>query len=127
MALLTTLARVKAVAAGDAKIQALVDGSDLVTIVFERVALEVTEATFGNRTQMAQDYYAAHLFSMQTRSPSGSGLVTSQSVGGVSVGKSYPWVSEKSSLGATIYGQEYQRIINYTIPAVRVYRPNAVR
>lgn len=121
MTALTTIAKIKAVARGEPKIQELAEDDALVTLVLDEVDKLVDVDRFGTLTEMAQTYLAAHLLSQALNDPGGRGPLSSESVGGVSQSWTLPYLNNYSVLGATQYGMMYREIVARRItPAIAV-------
>ena len=125
MAALTTLDNIKAITQDDANIQALVGTEDVVTLVLNDVDKRVTEGVFGTATEQAQRYLAAHLLSLAFQPVGGRGPLSSESIGGVSVSYTLPYLNQKTVLGSTQYGLMYMEIRNMVSAPVAIVFPEA--
>lgn len=123
MALLTSLARVKAIAANDTFIQALEGTDPIVGQVLVYVTKHVSESHFGIHAQEAQDYLAAHMLSMSGQPNGGRGPLSSRSVGGINTSFTLPYLNRTTVLGATQYGNRYIDIRNAKTMPFRVIIP----
>ena len=120
MAILTSLARVQAIAADDSFIQGLTGADPIVNQALNYVDVQVQESHFGIRTQQAQDYLAAHFMSMAGQANGGRGPLSSRTVGGVTTGFTLPYLNRTTVLGATQYGNMYIDIRDAVTAAFRV-------
>jgi hypothetical protein len=76
------------------------------------VDTQLAETKLGTRYFQACRYLAAHLGTLVKRGATGAGgVVSSESVGAVSVSYSVPSSSSDDGLGATVWGMQYKRII----------------
>lgn len=126
MALLTSLARVQAIASTDGFIQGLTGGSPIVSQVFGYVTNHVKEPHFGARTQEAQDYLATHMLSMAGQPNGGRGPLSARTVGGINTAFTLPYLNRKSVLGATQYGNHYIEVRRSITMPFRVITPSGV-
>lgn len=110
MALQTSLQKIKDIARGDQAIQCLSDDDPLVSLVLNDVALWVDENRFGNFTEMAQRYAAAHFLAQANTNEGGKGPISSESIGGISQTFTLPYLNQKTVLAATQYGLHYLEI-----------------
>lgn len=89
------------------------------TRIIDLAKLRVSEKVFGELTELATAYLAAHMLTMRTRSGAG-GAVSSESEGSLS--RSYTASSDKSLLASTSYGQEYIALRNtFVVPVISGY------
>lgn len=119
----TTLERVKAVAQDDANIQALTGNETVWEIILEDVQRECVEDVFGDDTEQAQRYLAAHRLATAFQPNGGRGPVSSVSVGGISQSFTLPYLNRKDDLGSTQYGMKFIQIRDRNIAAWRVAIP----
>ncbi len=110
----TTLANIKLIAKSDAGIQALSDSDPEVVLVLNDVAFWITEAKFGEATEIAQRYAAAHFLTMENIPVGGRGPLSSENVGGVSQSFTLPYLNQKTVFGATQYGLMYMECYRRT-------------
>jgi Protein of unknown function (DUF4054) len=107
VAALTTLANIKAIAAGSEPIQGLHDGDVVVLLILDQVDKEVPESIFTTLTEPAQRYLAAHYLSQALQDAEGRGALSSESIGGISQSWTMPDLNIKGALGATQYGKQF--------------------
>jgi len=123
MAVLVTLAEVKAIALDDAFIQAIPDENDAtwvrVTAYVERV---VKEDPYGLLQADAQLYLIAHMLSMANQPVGGRGPLSSESVGGVAQSFTLPWLNRTTVLGGTQFGIMHLEIRNQVVMPFRVIK-----
>lgn len=115
MAALTTLANIKAIAQDDPNIQALTGTEDVVVQVLKDVDHFVKKAVWGDTTELAQRYLAAHLLSAAYLPVGGRGPLSSVSIGGVSRSFTLPYINQKTVLGSTQYGLMYMELRDMTV------------
>lgn len=118
-----TVADVKAIASGNAKIQALSGTEDIWALVFAEVEKTVTARIYGPLTFEAQLYLSAHLLTMALGPQYGQGQTSSESVGGVSRSTQAAWLTYKSALGSTAYGQRFLELRNGTVVPFMMVKP----
>lgn len=104
MTALATLADIKAIALTDTFIQGLAEDNATVVFCLNVVDSYVKQDLFGDLTQIAQTYAAAHLISMANQPTGGRGPVSSESIGGISRSYTLPWLNQKTNWGGTQYG-----------------------
>ncbi len=107
MALLTSLARVKALALGDSFIQGLTGADAVVSQVFGYVTNHVTDDPWGIHQQEAQDYLAAHLLSSAGQANGGQGPTSTETIGRITTGFTLPYLNRKEQMGMTQYGTRF--------------------
>lgn len=107
MAALTTLANIKAIAAGNASILALRETDAVVTLILDQVDREVPVSIFTTLTEPAQRYLAAHYLNQALQDAEGRGALSSESIGGVMQSWTMPDLNIKGALGATQYGKQF--------------------
>lgn len=122
----TTLERVKAVAQDDANIQALTTGDVVWQVILEDVQRECVEDVFGDDTEQAQRYLAAHRLATAYQPNGGRGPVSSVSVGGISQSFTLPYLNRKDDLGSTQYGMKFIQIRDRNIAAFRMVVPEDI-
>lgn len=122
-AALTTLVRIKLIAKDDAGIQALTDSDPEVVMVLEDVARHITVATFGNDTEAAQRYAAAHWLSIANQPVGGRGPLSSYNIGGISRSFTLPYLNQKTVWGATQYGLQFLEFLNRNVVPFHVFSP----
>lgn len=115
MAVLTTLAKIQLIAKDDAGIQALSASDPEVVQVLEDADLFVDGNLFGDYTEIAQRYIAAHFLSLANQPVGGRGPLSSESVGGVSQSFTLPYLNQKTVLGSTQYGLMYMELANRVV------------
>ena len=115
MAVLTTLAQIQLIAKDDAGIQALSASDPEVVQVLEDADLFVDGNLFGDYTEIAQRYIAAHFLSLANQPVGGRGPLSSESVGGVSQSFTLPYLNQKTVLGSTQYGLMYMELANRVV------------
>ncbi len=98
--------------------QDIADELDEFTSAQEKLVLDestrrVPENRFNTDTFDARRYYASHLASLMITNSAGQGTVSSESIGGVSVGMTMPVNNPdaKSTILETQYGRNYYRIM----------------
>ena len=101
---LTTLANIQAIAANDAFIQALTGSEDIVTLILADVARHITKEVYGDDTEPAQRYCAAHWLSLSNQPVGGRGPLSSINIGGISRSFTLPYLNQKTVYGSTQYG-----------------------
>ena len=111
---LTTLVRIQLIAKDDAFIQALAIDDPLVEMVLEDVARHVTVAVYGDDTEPAQRYCAAHWLS-----------IANQPVGGRGPSRSFtlPYINQKTVYGATQFGLQFMEFRSRNIVPFAVIIP----
>ena len=121
MALLTTLANVKAIAIGEPRIQALHDSDPAVVLALADVALFVDEPEFGRYTEMAQRYLVAHVLAQALTEGEGRGAISSESIGGITRSWTMPNLNVKTAIATTQYGLKFLELRSMrVVPAVMV-------
>ncbi len=111
----TTLVNIQAIAQDDAGIQAATDTDTDVVLIIEDVARYVTVAIFGDDTEAAQRYAAAHFLSIARQPVGGRGPLSSYSVGGISRTFTLPYINQKTVFGATQFGLMYLEFLNRNV------------
>lgn len=122
MAVLTTIANIKAISKNEAKIQNLPDSDPLWGLVLSDVEKQVGEEQFGSLTEIAQRYLAAHFVSVALDGVVGE--LASTSVGGISQSFTVPYLNRRDVYGATQFGMEFVRIRDTCIPPFFVSIPS---
>lgn len=110
MTTLTTLTNVKAIAADDENIQALDDEDPAVTLALADVGRIVLEGVYGNQTEMAQRYLAAHLLSLAFTEAGGRGPLSSETIGGITQSWTLPYLNQHTVVASTQYGLMFLEI-----------------
>lgn len=88
------------------------------TAILSDVYNEMNADVWGSKLDIGAKWLAAHLATVGPRRKGAGGPIMSQTVAQVS--QSYGTTAAAlSSLGATSYGQEYERLI-YTLPSARI-------
>ncbi len=114
-----TLARIKYIAQQDEYIQGLLDADPQVVMILEDVERMVKESIFGEETELARRYLAAHFLASSNQEDGGRGSLSSESIGGISRGYTMPTMTQKSALSTTGFGLHYLEIANrHVIPLV---------
>lgn len=123
MAVIPTLAEVKAITLDDAFIQAIPDENDPTWVrVVEYVDRTVKDNPYGVLKPDAQLFLIAHFLSMANVPIGGRGPLSSDSVGGVSQSFTLPWLNRTTVLGGTQFGIMHLEIRNQVVAAFRVIR-----
>ena len=125
-AAITTLARIKLVSKNDVGIQALSDTDEEVVMTLEDVARYVTKEVFGEDTEAAQRYAAAHFLSLANQPVGGRGPLSSMSIGGISRSFTLPYINQKTLFGATQYGLMYLEFLARNVVPFAVIIPRGV-
>lgn len=120
MALRTSLAKIQAVASGDANIQALTGSEQIVTLVLDWVVRACNETELGTRTEEAQTMLAAHHLHQAFENGPGVGSLSSESVGGISQSWTMPYNNPKTQLGSTWWGSRYLEIVKARVAPFRM-------
>jgi len=114
-----TLDRIKYIALQDEYIQSLTDADPKVGMILEDVLRIVKESVFGEETELARRYLAAHFLASSNQEDGGRGSLSSESIGGISRGYTMPTMTQKSGLSTTGYGLHYLEFVNrHVIPLV---------
>lgn len=79
------------------------------TAILAQVALQMNPDVWGSKLDMGAAWLAAHMATVGPRRKGVGGPVQSESAGNVS--RSYAAIATTSSLAATSYGQEYERLV----------------
>lgn len=122
MAALTSLDNIKAITRGEDGIQQLQDTDIVVQQALADVDELVKPEIFGNKTEIAQRYLAAHFLSQALTDSGGRGPVSSETIGGISRSWTLPYLNQKSVLGATQYGMQYLEIRRAVVPPVTLVK-----
>jgi hypothetical protein len=99
---------------------------DLVTLILEDVAGQISSAKYGSKEERAQRYLAAHFLSLAHLSnlgQGGSGPVESEKVGDVEIKYSKADFADKSRYDETPYGRTYMTIKRGCIGAFMTVTP----
>jgi hypothetical protein len=99
---------------------------DLVALILEDVAGQISSATYGSKQERAQRYLAAHLLSLAytaSQGAGGSGPVVSEKVGDVEVKYGANNFTDKSRYDETPYGRTYMTIRRGCIGAFMTVAP----
>ena len=126
VAVLTTLTRIQLIAQDDAFIQALTGSDPLVEMVLDDVARHIVVEVFGEDTEAAQRYCAAHWLSLSNQPVGGRGPLSSVSLGGVSRSFTLPYLNQKTVYGSTQYGLMYMEFLRRNIVPFYVIQPSGV-
>ena len=103
----TTLSSIKLIAKSDTGIQALSADDPEVVMVINDVCDWIAKAKFGETTEMAQRYAAAHFLSLANQPVGGRGPLSSENVGGISQSFTLPYLNQKTVFGSTQFGLFY--------------------
>ncbi len=122
---LTTLTNIKIIAKDDAYIQSLTDGDPEVVLILSDVARHVTVEIFGDDTEAAQRYLAAHFMSISKQPVGGRGPLSSINIGGISRSFTLPYLNQKTVYGATQYGLMFLEFLNRNVVPFYVITPPA--
>lgn len=119
MAVLTTLAEVKAVARDDVDIQKLNLSDVAVKYAFDFAEKIVSTARYGSQAKEAQTYFIAHVLALSTTNAGGQGPISSESIGGVTQSFTLPYLNQRTVIASTQYGLMFLEIRNnINIPAM---------
>ena len=123
MAIVPTLAEVKAIAVDDAFIQAIADETNATWVRIEAyVDRTVKEDPYGDLKADAQLYLMAHMLSMANQPVGGRGPLSSESIGGISESFTLPWLNRTTVLGGTQFGIMHLEIRSQVVAAFRIIK-----
>lgn len=123
---LTSLTRVKLIAKDDAFIQAMSDNDPEVIMILEDVARHIVVAVYGDDTEPAQRYCAAHWLSLSNQPVGGRGPLSSISIGGISRSFTLPYINQKTVYGSTQYGLMFLEFLyRNVVPFYVIIPPSA--
>lgn len=123
MAIIPTLAEVKAIALDDSFIQGIADETNQTWINCEKyVDKVVKEDPWGDLQEQAQLWLMAHLLSLANQPVGGRGPLSSESIGGISQSFTLPWLNRTTVLGGTQFGIMYLEIRDQISAAFRIIK-----
>lgn len=120
MAVLTNIGKIKRIAQDDDHIQSLNENDPVLADVYSLVEQMVRESRFGALTDSAQTYLAAHILSLAATDSGGRGPLSSESIGGISVSYTLPYLNQHSVLASTQYGLMFLELQRKVITPVLV-------
>ncbi len=120
---LTTLANIKVIAKDDSYIQGLSENDAEVQLILSDVARHIVVAVYGDDTEPAQRYCAAHWLSMSNQPVGGRGPLSSINIGGISRSFTLPYINQKTVYGATQFGLMFLEYLNRNVVPFYVIIP----
>ena len=101
----------------------LFTGVQLIGQAYGYAECNINPDQFGKRAQEACDFFVAHVAAVANQDSGGSGPLSTESIGGISVSRTLPYLNRTTVLGATQFGNRYLDIIKASVVPYRVVKP----